>query len=198
MKTILFSLCLLVASATSILAGNENGTYTLNTKSSKIEWKADKVTGSHNGTVLFKNGSFNVKDGKLTGGSFEVEMASIHVSDLEGEWKDKLEGHLKAEDFFNTAKFATAKFEITKAEYTPNEGTNYKITGKMTIKGITNEVSFLAKVNFTEKTITATTEFKIDRTKWDIKYGSGQFYSDLGDKMIYDEFLLKISIVAGM
>lgn len=198
MKTILFSLSLFVATATHLFAVHGDGGFIINTKSSKLEWEGEKVTGKHTGTVAFKSGELKVKEGKLVGGSFETDMNAIVVTDLEGEWKDKLEGHLKNEDFFNSSKFPTAKFEITKVEYTPNERTNYKITGKLTIKGITNEVSFPAKVNLVGHTLTAATEFKIDRTKWDIKYGSGQFFSDLGDKAIYDEFLVKIAIVAEM
>ena len=196
MKNTIFILSLFIATAANIFAGNENDTFTLNTQSSKLIWKADKVTGSHSGNLQFKNGSLITKDGKLTGGSFEVDMTSVNSTDLEGEWKQKLEGHLKSEDFFNTEKFPTAKFEITKVEYISTDRAPYKIVGKLTIKGITNEITFNAKVSVDGKTLTATTEFKIDRTKWDIKYGSGQFFSDLGDKMINDEFLVTISLVA--
>ncbi len=196
MKNAIFILSLLLATTTSLFAGNENGSYTLNVQSSKLVWKADKVTGSHTGNLQFKSGTLLTKDGKLTGGSFEVDMTTINDTDLEGEWKQKMDGHLKSEDFFNIEKYPTAKFEITKVEFTPTDRAAYKIVGKLTIKGVTNEVMFNAKVSVDGKTLTATTEFKIDRTKWGIKYGSGQFFSDLGDKMINDEFLVTISLVA--
>ena len=194
-KTMIF-LYLLVASTTNIFAGSGNDNYTLNAQSSKFVWKADKVTGSHSGDLHFKSGNLITKDEKLIGGSFEVDMSTINDTDLEGEWKQKMDKHLKSESFFNIEKFATSKFEITNVEYIPTDRAAYKITGKLTIMGVTNEISFSAKVSIDGKTLTAQTEFKIDRTKWGIKYNSGQFYPDLGDKMIYDDFLVTILLVA--
>jgi polyisoprenoid-binding protein YceI len=198
MKTTLISLSFVFSILFQLpVFSHGDGTFKLNSQSSKLEWVGEKVTGKHMGTLSFKSGELQMKEGQLTGGSFVTDMNSIAVTDLEGEWKQKLEGHLKAEDFFNSTKFSEAKFEITKVEYTPNEKANCKITGNLTIKGITHEISFPAKVNLvSHTTVSAETEFKIDRTKWDIKYGSGQFFSDLGDKMIYDEFLVKIHLVA--
>ena len=106
--------------------------YTVNTTASNIIWKGYKVTGEHAGNVKIKNGSLDLTDGKLTGGSFEVDMTSISCTDMQGEYGDKLVGHLKSEDFFGVDKYPTAKFVITKAIPVDTKG-NYKIVGNMTI-----------------------------------------------------------------
>lgn len=115
-------------------------------------------------------------------------MTSINTTDLKGEWKDKLDGHLKADDFFGVEKFKTATL-VFKNISTKNKN-NYTVTADLTIKGITKPVTFDLVVNGT----TASANVKIDRTKYDIKYGSGSFFSDLGDKTINDEFELKVNL----
>ena len=161
---------------------------------SEINWKAYKVTGQHEGTVDLKNGNLEFTDGTLTGGSFEVDMPTLIATDLEGEWKGKLEGHLKSEDFFSVEKFPTAKFVITKvaAKGTPGD---YKVYGDLTIKGNTEPISFYANVKEEGSTKIATAKMEVDRTKYDVRYGSGSFFSGLGDKTIYDEFDLDVMIV---
>ena len=152
---------------------------------SKINWVGKKVTGKHEGTINLKDGVLIFKDGKLSGGNFTADMTSITVTDLKaGEGKEKLEGHLKADDFFGTDKFATAKLTFksigTKAKNV------YTVTADLTIKGITKPVTFEITVNKNN----AVAALKIDRTKYDIKYGSGSFFDGLGDKTISDEFEL--------
>ena len=124
-------------------------------------------------------------------------MNSITCTDLTDKtYNDKLIGHLKSDDFFGTAKHPTAKFEITKV--TLKEGVNYDVTGKLTIKGITNEITFPALIKQTEtaaKIVTVAT-IKVNRTKFDIKYGSASFFESIGDKAINDEFDLTISVIA--
>ena len=162
-------------------------------KQSKFEWLAKKVTGEHYGDVMIKSGVLDVKGGKIVGGNFEIDTRTINATDLEGEYKQKLDGHLKSADFFDVEKHPTAKFVITKAEQT---GSDAKITGNLTIKGITHEITFPAKVEIKDHTLTATATFDVNRTKWDIKYGSGSFFDGLGDKMIYDDFNVKINLKA--
>jgi polyisoprenoid-binding protein YceI len=177
-----------------VFAQKSSGTYNISTKSSSIEWNAKKITGEHSGVVLLKNGSITVKDGILTGGEFDADMTTISATDLQGEWKDKLDGHLKSDDFFSVDKHPTAKFVIKKAEQI--KGKEYKILGSMTIKGITNDISFNATVDTDGNKFAAFADVTIDRTKWDIKYGSNQFFEGLGDKAIYDDFTLKIRLGA--
>ncbi len=170
-------------------------TYKADVSASVISWKAYKVTGEHAGTVPLKSGSVEYTDGKLSGGSFEIDMANLTVTDLEGEWKTKLEGHLKSADFFGVEKHPTAKFVITQVVSRGTPG-DYKIVGDLTIKEKTNEIRFLAKVSEDGDKITATGETTIDRSKYDVRYGSGSFFDNLGDKTIYDEFDLTINLVA--
>lgn len=155
---------------------------------STIIWKGKKVIGSsHNGTIDLKEGYFEFKNDALVGGHFVIDMTSISNNDLEGKYKTKLEGHLKSDDFFGVEKFPTASFKIN--EVNQSNG-SYNITGDMTIKGITNSVSF--DLNMNGNTSTATIE--IDRSKFDVRYGSGSFFDNLGDKTISDIIELNISL----
>lgn len=169
--------------------------YNVNTGTSNIVWTAYKVTGQHTGNVKIKNGSLTVADGKLTGGSFEVDMTSISCTDMQGEYADKLIGHIKSNDFFGVETYPTAKYVITKAIPTDTKG-NYKIVGNLTIKSTTKEVKFNANVAEVSGAVTATGKMTIDRSEFDVKYGSGSFFDGLGDKTIYDDFDLQISLSA--
>lgn len=152
---------------------------------SKITWLAKKVTGQHEGTVNLKEGSFIFKSSKLTGGTFTVDMTSITNTDLKADQgKEKLEGHLKSPDFFGTEKFPTSTLVIKKVADKGNGV--YTAIADLTIKNITSPVRF----DITVKGNTASTKFNIDRTKYDIKYNSGNFFQNLGDKVINDEFEL--------
>ncbi len=158
------------------------------TESSKVTWKAYKVTGSHTGTIDLKSGALHFDGDKLTGGEFVVDMPTITVTDLEGEYKGKLEGHLKSDDFFGVANHATSKLVFTKVEATGKNA--YEVTGDLTIKGITKAVTFDLSVYGSK----ATASLKVDRTNYDVKYGSGSFFDNLGDKTIYDEFDLVVDL----
>lgn len=161
----------------------------INTSKSNISWVGKKVTGQHSGTINFKEGVLNFKNGKLTGGNFVVDMTSITVTDLKaGEGKEKLEGHLKADDFFGSNKFATSKlvFKSVKAK----SANVYTVTADLTIKNITKPVTFDLTVNKNS----ATTSFKVDRTKYDITYSSGSVFDGLGDRAIYDDFDLTVNL----
>ena len=157
---------------------------------SNIIWVGKKITGQHDGTVDLKSGALNFKKGKLAGGTFTVDMAALTVKDLQsGKGKEDLEGHLKADDFFGTAKFPTAKLVFKKIASKGNG--LYNVTGNLTVKGITKPVNF----DMVTTATTATTNLKVDRTKYGIKYKSGNFFKDLGDKTIDDIFELKVSLV---
>jgi polyisoprenoid-binding protein YceI len=172
-----------------------NPTAKVDTKKSTLGWAAKKVTGAHNGKVNISSGSFTLNGNVVTGGRFEVDMTSITCEDItDKETNGKLIGHLKSDDFFSVAGYPKATFTITEAKQV--KGNEYEIKGNLTIKGKTNEISFPADINVQAKTITAKANVKIDRTKWDIRYGSGKFFENLGDKMIYDEFELNVNLVA--
>lgn len=157
-------------------------------KESKVTWKAYKVTGSsHEGTINLKKGTLNFEGDKIVGGEFMVDMTSISTTDLSGDSKKSLDGHLKSKDFFGVDKHPTATFKITGIRGAKNQ---YKVNGDLTIKGITSPVSFIMNV----KDNTASAKLKVDRTKFDIKYGSASFFDGLKDKAINDEFDLNVSL----
>ena len=168
---------------------------TCSTNSSVIVWTGYKVTGKHTGTVKVQNGTVTLDHGKLVGGSFDIDMNSIKDTDLEGAMAEKVVGHLKSDDFFGVAKFPTAKYVITKVIPQDTKG-NYKIIGNMTIKETTKEVKFMANGTEAAGTFTATGKMTIDRSEFNVRYGSGSFFDGLGDKTIYDEFDLQITLVA--
>ena len=154
----------------------------IKTENSKVVWKGYKVTGSHEGIINLKSGSFNFEENVLAGGEFEIDMTTIVNTDMEGEYKGKLEGHLKSDDFFGVENFPTAKLVFTSVNV---KGKNsYVVIGNLTIKGKSNPITFEISIYGNK----ATASLKIDRTKYDIKYGSSSFFDDLKDKAIYDEF----------
>jgi polyisoprenoid-binding protein YceI len=154
---------------------------------SKVNWKGYKVTGQHEGTINLKSGTLTFDDETLTGGSFVMDMVSISTTDLEGEYKGKLDGHLKSADFFGVEKFPTATLEFINVS---GKDGSYKIKANLTIKETTKAVEF----SMTVKGNTATANLEIDRTEYDIKYGSSSFFDDLKDKAIYDNFDLSVSL----
>ncbi|MRI00420.1 YceI family protein [Kriegella sp. EG-1] len=157
-------------------------------ESSTINWKAYKVTGGHEGMVKLKSGYLEFNGKKLTGGEFEVDMTTLVATDLDGEMKGKLEGHLKSDDFFGVENHKTSTLKITSVK--PFNDKSYTATGDLTIKGITKPITFV--ISLFENKATAT--LKVDRTKYDIKYNSGNFFENLGDKTIYDEFDLVVDL----
>lgn len=158
------------------------------TSESKVTWKAYKVTGSHTGTVDLKEGALIFDEGTLTGGEFSVDMTSLISTDLEGEYKEKLEGHLKSDDFFGVSENPTSKLVFTEVKATGKN--SYEVTGDLTIKGITKPVTFDVSIYGNKATAT----MKIDRAQYNVRYGSGSFFENLGDKTIYDEFDLVVDL----
>jgi polyisoprenoid-binding protein YceI len=161
---------------------------TIDVSSPKIVRKAYKVTGSHEGTISLKSGKLNFINDKLIGGDFKVDMNSILCTDLSGDYKSQLEGHLKSKDFFNSKNHPNSTLTFTKVK--PINKNSYNIDAEITIKGKKETISFVASVYGNK----ATGVLKVDRTKFDIKYGSGSFFAGLGDNLIYDEFDLIIDI----
>lgn len=182
--------------ATSAIAGPKpTAKFTVDAAQSKIEWKAKKVTGSHNGTVNIAKGELSVDGINVKSGSFDIDMNSIAVVDVtDANMNGKLLGHLKSDDFFSVTNFPGAHFELT--SIAGGKGGNVTLNGKLTIKGITNDISFPADVKITGKSMKATATITIDRTKFNIRYRSTNFFENLGDKAIYDDFTLEVVLVA--
>jgi polyisoprenoid-binding protein YceI len=167
----------------------------VNTKESKIQWKGYKVTGSHEGFISLKEGNLIMNDGVLTGGRFVVDMPTMTCTDLTGEYADKLMGHLKSDDFFGVQKFPTATLEITRAIPYGKPG-EYKIEAKLTIKETTKAIKFNATVSESGSNWVGQAKITIDRSEYNVRYGSGSFFDSLGDKTIYDEFDLNVTLVS--
>ncbi|GMN05667.1 YceI family protein [Croceitalea sp. MTPC5] len=158
------------------------------TDASSVTWKAYKVTGSHTGTINLKSGALMFDGDKLTGGEFVVDMTTINTTDLSGKSKSDLDGHLHSDDFFSTASNPTSNLVFTNVKSSSKN--SYEVTGDLTIKGITKPVTFDVSVYGSKATAT----LKVDRTNYDVKYGSGSFFDNLGDKTIYDEFDLVVDL----
>lgn len=170
-------------------------TYQVDKSLSKLNWVGKKVTGQHTGTINVSDGKLDIDNNVLKGGSFSLDTRSIAVTDIKDAGGNaKLLGHLKSEDFFGVEKFPAANFVITKV--TPKGGSNYDVTGNLTIKGITNAITFPATVAVAGNKVTAKAAIKVDRTKYNIKYGSKSFFEGIGDKAIYDDFDLDVELVA--
>ncbi len=199
-RTILagFAIASLFAAPTMAHTGNPAAkptTYTVNADKSTMAWHGKKVTGEHNGTININKGNLIFDGTKLTGGTLEVDMKSVKDLDLtDAGYNKKLTTHLLSEDFFNAEKYPTATLKITKV--TPKGGNDYDVAGTLTIRDKTNPVSFPATVKLTGGTAEVSAKVVVDRSKYDVKYGSKSFFENIGDKMIYDEFDLTANLVA--
>ncbi|MCF4102078.1 YceI family protein [Gillisia sp. M10.2A] len=174
--------------------------FTVDTTASTIEWAGAKPTGTHTGTIKVTNGTFKANDSIIESGTFVIDMNSIEVTDLEGDEKTNLEKHLKGTvegkegDFFNVNKFPEAKFEVTGV--TEKEGKTM-LQGNLTLKEETKNVEFPVSISMNGDMIELTSEtFTIDRTKWNVNYGSKSVFDGLGDKFINDEIELTINLKA--
>ena len=192
---IIISTILMIFSAFTLL---ENAApVTVNKTESTVTWNAKKVTGEHFGKVPISNANLDYSNGKITGGSFDMDMVNLTVEDVtDANTNKKLADHLKSDDFFSVAKFNTSTFKITDAK--SSNGKDYTITGNLTIKGVTNPVIFPATVSVEGGKIVANANITFDRTKYDIKFRSGNYFEDLADKMIYDDVTLKVKLVAAI
>jgi polyisoprenoid-binding protein YceI len=158
------------------------------TSKTSLSWLGEKVTGQHTGTIKLQGGWLTIKENKIVSGEFLIDMNSIK----ESSGNARLEGHLKSDDFFSVTKFPTAKLVLTGSE-SFEKGTAL-VKGTLTIKGIANPIEFKATVQKKDDGFWYYSNIIVDRTKYNIKYGSGTFFDNLGDKVIYDEFKLKVAL----
>jgi polyisoprenoid-binding protein YceI len=168
--------------------------YVVDTAATNLTWLAKKVTGQHNGTVKVSGGDITIDGVKVSAGNFTIDMNSMVILDIQGGSNAKLLGHLKSDDFFSVEKFPTTSFVLTSV--TQKSGNTYTVKGKLTIKGITQNIEFPAEIGFSGKTMTAKAKITVDRTKFEIKYRSANWVENLGDKAIYDDFELELNLVA--
>ncbi len=189
MKTIksLGLLVLALTLTTAVFAGSQK----VDVAKSSVKWVGKKVTGEHTGTISVKEGNLDVANGKVTGGKVVIDMNSIVDTDLtDAGYNAKLVGHLKSDDFFGVATYPTADLVITKVD-----GNTF--SGNLTIKGVTLPTSFTATATKDGKSTIYKGSLTVDRSKYNIRYGSKSFFDNLGDKVIYDEFTLDFSLFVG-
>jgi len=171
----------------------QKSTY-LDLDKSKVEWFGKKVTGVHNGTVVLKSGRLEMKESKIVGGEFVMDMTTIKNTDIESDkYRNDLETHLRSDDFFGVAKFPESKFVIKESE-------NLKdgvllVKGDISIKGITKPLEFKVSSHKHGDLFHVSGNIVIDRTQFDIKYGSGSFFDNLGDRTINNDFELKFDMM---
>jgi polyisoprenoid-binding protein YceI len=176
--------------------------YKVDTNLSHLTWTGYYMFnfGEHTGSIKLSSGSIQAHDQSITSGYFEIDMNSIKDIDMpENDGGKDLVAHLMSEDFFAVDKFPVARFEIAKTEIIKEakQGSpNFNVTGDLLIKGVKNSITFPAVITFQKNGLVASAKFKFDRTKWDIHYNSGKFFSDVGDGAISDAIAIEINLVA--
>jgi polyisoprenoid-binding protein YceI len=185
MRTIFLSLIVMISAMTTLNAQS----FMVDVNKSTLQWHGKKVTGEHDGFIKLKDGSMEIMNEQISKGRFVIDMTSITNTDLtDAATNQKLVGHLKSDDFFGVASHPEAVIEIVKSsKFVNNEAT---VDANLTIKKITHPITFKAKRNGSAYTA----EIVVDRAKYDVRYGSGSFFDGLGDKMIYDDFTLKVKL----
>ena len=154
-----------------------------------VKWTGKKITSqAHSGSLKFSSATLSLDNPENPNGVFTVDMTSLTNDDLTGEWKQKLEGHLKSDDFFSVDKHPEATLVVKKVNSHNNN--SYKLTGDLTIKGITHTVDF-SLIIYEDR---VESELTFDRSKYDIQFGSGSFFENLGDNLILDEITLNITL----
>lgn len=188
-----------VTDATTPVETAASTSYSVDTAASLLTWKGSKITGaSHEGTLKLSSGTLNTEGGNLVGGSFIIDMNSLDNTDLKGtDGYAKLLGHLKSDDFFSVEAHPTATFEITGVTAKAGEaGATHEISGNLTIKGISKNLTFPATVSVSDDNVTANAEFFFDRTLYDVKFNSSNFFENLGDNAINNEISIKVDLKA--
>ena len=194
-QTLLSALVIVAIAFSAFTINDRNSTMNVDVAESKVTWLGKKVTGEHTGTIKIASGGLQFNEDKLVGGSFEIDMKSIENADVENqEYNQKLVGHLKSDDFFGVEKYPRAILVVT--DVNQKSASKYHVKGDITIKGITKSIEFPVEVSLMESKAVASASLTIDRSEFDVRYGSGSFFDGLGDKMIYDDFRLDVTIVA--
>ncbi len=169
--------------------------FVVNKNQSTVKWNGKKVGGEHYGTIKFNNGSLQLNNGQISTAVFEIDMNSIVCDDITNEGSNqRLVNHLKSDDFFSVSTHPTSRFSLSRVRKL--SGNEFEYTGNMTIKGITHPVTFNATTEVNGSTLRASGTMVIDRAKFDVRFGSGSFFQNLGERLIYDDFTLDFNIVA--
>jgi polyisoprenoid-binding protein YceI len=183
-----------IITTAKVLENVSGSEYKVDVQKSTLGWVGTKATGTHSGTINLTNGTLSVNQNAIVGGGFTLDMNTIVDTDMEGSGKSGLEGHLKGADFFDVAKYPTANFEITSVQPMATEqksmvvGATNMVTGNLNMRGNVKSISFPAVITVSDKKVTATAIFNIDRTQWGIIYGA--------DGKVAKEINLKLNLEA--
>jgi polyisoprenoid-binding protein YceI len=176
--------------------------FAVDVSQSSVKWYGYYIFsfGEHYGSLELKKGTLTVTNDQITGGSFEIDMTTLRNLDMkEDDGGKSLSDHLKGDDFFSVDKFPLALFEIERIEKIKDAQAhqpNFDVTGKLTLKGISNSLTFPAEIIVQNNELVATAKFKFDRTKWNVQYGSGKFFADVGDGALSDAIGIELKIKA--
>jgi polyisoprenoid-binding protein YceI len=188
------------AVATEALSADGGEAYAVVPAESELTWNGKKVGGEHSGNIDLQNGQLLVANEQVVGGEFTIDMTTITNTDLtDAKYNSDLVGHLKSDDFFGVEQHPTANFKINRVSPIANATAgqpNYNVEGDLTVKGKTNPVSFPATVTVENGTASAKADVIIDRSKYDVRYGSNSFFDNLGDKAIEDNFTVSLDLTA--
>lgn len=189
-----------VITSTETSATGEGEVYQIDKDQSSVKWYGEKVLGKHEGEIQLESGQLTVANNQVTGGTIVMDMKTITNTDLTSkEENEKLVGHLKSDDFFGVEKYPTATLEITGASPIANaapNAENYNVQGNLTIKEKTEQINFPAIINLTDNTLQSKATITIDRSKFDVRFGSETFFGELGDKAISDDFRISFDVTA--
>ena len=171
------------------------GDYDVEISTSKLICTGKEVsTKQHNGTLNIKNGQIIISDKGLISGDIEIDMSSINTTDIKGRGKDRLDGHLKSPDFFDVKKHPVAFLKFQGNEKNFSDG-KLKFDGELTIKNISHPISFFSTIENVNGKLSARAEVTFDRSLYNVRFGSGKFFDNLGDRLIYDEISIDVFIV---
>ena len=163
---------------------------TLDINKSQLKWKGKEITTKeHYGSLVFKSGYLTLKNNKPHSGKFIVDMTSLKNEDLPEDYRGRLEGHLKSDDFFSIDKFPESTLEIKSSSKI--DKSEFEVKGELTIKGIKHPISFIMKKNNDEWK----SNLIFDRSKYDVRFRSGTFFENLGDQLIYDDIVIETSLI---
>ncbi len=176
-------------------------TLAVDTTASYVRFTGYGVGKNHPGKFRLSSGDVSVADNQVTGGQFVININSMDIEQKEEMFQNKLRPHLLSGDFFDAEKFSTAKFEITKVSpYTANSadtsvisGANYEVSGNLTLKDVTKNVTFPARIEMNGNALNADANFFIDRTQWQMSYGNDK---SLGDKAISEKVDIQLALRA--
>lgn len=170
-----------------------DGNFTLDVATSSFTWRGENIVGrKHQGSILVKRGNVVIANGAITGGEIVIDMNTLTNTDLTGNEKTKIEGHLKSDEFFDAAKFGEAVYSITSG--TKKNAINYDVTGKLTIKGITHDLNCTLVVAPNGEGINVGGGFVFDRSQFDVRFGSDKFFDNLGDNLIKNEVIMTVNL----